>query len=274
MIVFSRMRKKFKQMHLNSISVQTWWKARHFRKKWNKERSGAIKIQSYWRMVRAVRLRKKLLEEKRKREEEKRRKKEEERQKRIARGELEQILKEEEEAKRKEREELQNLLKKGKKKERKLKKDEKEKLKQQELLDAGPAPEIQVDTTLYCPSVTQLALKWTAEKIVDLDVAALVFDKNGNIIDSCFYNNLVSGDKAIHLDRDDRLGEPAKTGFNEIVTIDFSKLNPVARFIGVLVTCYSDGYSFKDTTSATLDIRDQSNGSSLIAYKLQVFSSV
>eukprot|EP01102_Stenamoeba_stenopodia_P006996 TRINITY_DN1954_c0_g2_i1.p1 TRINITY_DN1954_c0_g2~~TRINITY_DN1954_c0_g2_i1.p1 ORF type:complete len:1409 (-),score=515.63 TRINITY_DN1954_c0_g2_i1:121-4347(-) len=264
-----RLRKKFKQMSVHSLLVQTYWRARHFRKKWNKQRWGAIKIQSYWRMVRAVRLRKKLLEEKRKKEEEKRRKKEEERQKRIARGELEQVLKEEEEARRREKEELQGYLKKGKKAERKLRKEEKEKMKQQELLDAGPAPEIQVDTTLYCPVQTQLALRWTAEKIVDLDVAALVFDKNGNVIDTCFYNNLVTGDKAIQLDRDDRLGEPGKSGNNEVISIDFSKLNPVARFIGVLVTCYSDGYSFKDTSSASLDIKDQAAGSSIISYKIQ-----
>jgi stress response protein SCP2 len=264
-----RLRKKFKMLHLHSGLVQTWWRARHCRKGWLKAKWAAIKIQSYWRMIRAIRLRKKLVEEKRKKEEEKRRKKEEERQKRIARGELAQVLKEEEEEKRRQKEELQEYLKKGKKKERKLRKEEKEKLKQQELLDAGPAPEIQVDTTIYCPALTHLGLKWSAEKIVDLDLSAVVFDKNGNVVDSCFYNNLNTTDKAIQLDRDDRLGEAQGGKDNESIFIDFSKLNPISRFISVLVTCYSDGYSFKDTQSAVLDIKDRSSGASVYSYKVQ-----
>jgi len=264
-----RMRKKFKQLNLHSNLVQTWWRSRHARKNFTGLRRGAVRAQAQWRMIRAVRLRKRLLEEKRKKEEEKRRKKEEERQKPIARGELEAVLKEEEEARRKEKEELQSLLKKGKKKERKLRKDEKEKEKLQALQDAGPAPEIQVDTTIYCPAISQLALRWTAEKIVDLDISALVFDKNGNIIDACFYNQLISADKAVALDRDDRLGEFGKTGDNETITIDFDKLNPVARFVGVLISCYSDGYSFKDVQTATLDIRDKSNNNSVYSVKVQ-----
>lgn len=268
-----RLRKKFKMLHLHSGLVQTWWRARHARKGFLKARWASIKIQSYWRMIRAIRLRKKLIEEKRKKEEEKRRKKEEERQKRIARGELAQVLKEEEEEKRRQKEELQALLKQGKKKERKLKKEEKEKLKQQELLDAGPAPEIQVDTTIYCPALTHLALKWSAEKIVDLDVSAVVFDKNGNVVDACFYNNLITTDKAISLDKDDRLGEAQPGKENENIVIDFNKLNPISRFIAVLVTCYSDGYSFKDTQSATIDIKDKSGGASVFSYKVQDPSS-
>jgi len=264
-----RMRKKFKMLHVHSGLVQTWWRSRHARKNFALLRRGAVRAQAQWRMIRAIRLKNKLVEDKRKKEEEKRRKKEEERQKRIARGELEAVLREEEEARRKEKEELQDLLKKGKKAERKLRKGEKEKEKLQQEMDAGPAPEIQVDTTIYCPATTQLSLRYQCEKIVDLDVSALVFDKNGNVIDACFYNQLVSIDKSMNLDRDDRLGEFGKTGDNETITIDFSKLNPVARFIGVLVTCYSDGYSFKDVSSASIDIRDKSNNSSVYSYKVQ-----
>jgi len=123
---------------------------------------------------------------------------------------------------------------------------------------AGPVVEI-VDTTIYCPPILKVALKWFSDKVVDLDISALLLDINGFVVDACYYNQKESGCMSVKLDQDDRLGEKPEGGKdNECITIDFSKVNPYARFVGILVNCYSDGYCFSDTNSPVVELRDGS----------------
>lgn len=261
-----KFRMRYKKTATFGQLIQVWWRARYQRKLFTKQRWGAVKIQSMWRMVKAVRLRKRLLEEKRKKEEEKRRRKEEERQRRIAKGELEAVLREEEEERRRQKEEIDGYVKKSKKKESKLKKEQREKEKKLEELEAV-APEIQIDNTIYCTDKISIGLRWSTEKVVDLDATAVVIDKNGAVLDCCYYNSRQTTDGAFQLDKDDRLGDSSsKGGDNEAIAVDFTKLVPNARFVALLITCYSDGYSFRDTKTAVLDIKDAS-GKSLFSFK-------
>jgi len=270
-----RLRRKFLAMRKSALRIQTWYRYRRARRRYRKMRWAAIRIQAFYRMIRAIRLKKKLAEEKKRKEEARRKKLEEERAKRIAKGELEEILKEEAEQKAREMEELQGYKKGAKKKERKLKKDQKEKEKEKEKADAGPAPEIVLDTTIYVAPRSSLVLKYepgtdasNCLKIIDLDLTSVVTDKSGQILDVAYYNNLKTLDEGIILNRDDRVGQAEKDGVNEKQTIELSKLVAVSRFILVLITCYSDGYTLKDPKSVTLELVDESNGSVTWSSKL------
>jgi len=142
--------------------------------------------------------------------------------------------------------------------------------KRREAEDAGPAPviELAVDTTIYCPPVMTCGLKWSSDKVVDLDISALVLNKDGYVVDVGYYNSdpaeggekgaRITGDKAIKLSGDDRMGSKKDSGDNENLVIDFNKLAPAARYIGVCVTCYSDGYTFSDCSTPTVELRDGS----------------
>eukprot|EP01100_Stratorugosa_tubuloviscum_P006890 TRINITY_DN291_c0_g3_i1.p1 TRINITY_DN291_c0_g3~~TRINITY_DN291_c0_g3_i1.p1 ORF type:complete len:1408 (+),score=723.87 TRINITY_DN291_c0_g3_i1:55-4278(+) len=257
-------RSKFTKFMRSSKELQLWWRCKQARKKWIRERKAATTIQSTWRMVRAVRLRKKMLEEKRRREEEALRKKEEERKRRIAKGEMEAVLREEAEERDKHKKEIEKIKKGAKGRERELRKDERAREEQARLADAGPAPVIAVDQTIYCAPITLIALSYASEKILDLDLTALAIDKNGQVIDCAFYNQRKADNGAMILDNDDRTGtertkENEGSRDNESIVIDFAKLAPHTRFIVILATCYSDGYSLRDTEHCLCEIRDNSN---------------
>ncbi len=90
---------------------------------------------------------------------------------------------------------------------------------------------------------------------VDLDASCAVYDGSKNNIDTISFRKLRSTDQAIKHSGDDLTGDlNGDDGLdNEVITVDLSKLNPAAEYIGFFVNSFR-GQDFKDIPFASIRI--------------------
>jgi len=95
----------------------------------------------------------------------------------------------------------------------------------------------------------------TSKVAVDLDASCAVYDENKKLIDTVSFRQLKSNDQAIKHSGDDLTGDlNGDDGLdNEIITVDFSKLNPAANYLGFFINSFR-GQDFKDIPFASIRI--------------------
>ena len=96
----------------------------------------------------------------------------------------------------------------------------------------------------------QIGLMWDfLGDPIDLDATVVLLNDLGQIVDAVFYNNLVSKCGSVIHSGDNKDGR--KDGFDEIVSVDFLKLNYSVSYMAVLVSSYQ-GVGFKNIETATV----------------------
>lgn len=95
----------------------------------------------------------------------------------------------------------------------------------------------------------------TKKEPVDLDASCAIYDENKNNIDTVSFRQLKSNDQAIKHSGDDLTGDlNGDDGLdNEIITVDLSKLNPKANYLGFFINSFR-GQDFKDIPFASIRI--------------------
>nr|WP_322625434.1 TerD family protein [uncultured Flavobacterium sp.] len=95
----------------------------------------------------------------------------------------------------------------------------------------------------------------TKKEAVDLDASCAVYDENKNKVDVVSFRQLKSNDQAIRHSGDDLTGDlNGDDGFdNEVITVDFSRLNPSVNYVGFFINSFR-GQDFKDIPFASIRI--------------------
>ncbi|RZJ74204.1 MAG: TerD family protein [Flavobacterium sp.] len=95
----------------------------------------------------------------------------------------------------------------------------------------------------------------TKKEAVDLDASCAIYDENKRLLDTVSFRQLRSKDGAIKHSGDDLTGDlNGDDGLdNEILTLDFSKLNPAAHYVGFFINSFR-GQDFKDIPFASIRI--------------------
>lgn len=90
---------------------------------------------------------------------------------------------------------------------------------------------------------------------VDLDASCAVYDDNKKLIDTVSFRQLKSNDQAIRHSGDDLTGDMSgDDGLdNEVITVDFAKLNPSATSVAFFINSFR-GQDFKDIPFASIRI--------------------
>lgn len=90
---------------------------------------------------------------------------------------------------------------------------------------------------------------------VDLDASCAVYDENKNKLDVVSFRQLKSNDQAIRHSGDDLTGDlNGNDGLdNEVITVDFSRLNPSASYVAFFINSFR-GQDFKDIPFASIRI--------------------
>ena len=108
---------------------------------------------------------------------------------------------------------------------------------------------------------------------VDLDLSLFMLGADGKLVADeyfIFYNNATSPDGATHYPGDSRGGEGA--GDDEVINIDFSKIDPRVEFLYFAVTidqCEERGHHFGHVQNSCINIRNAADNSVLCQYRLQ-----
>jgi tellurium resistance protein TerZ len=94
-----------------------------------------------------------------------------------------------------------------------------------------------------------------SKEAVDLDASCAVYDALKQSIDTVSFRKLRSNDQAIQHSGDDLTGDlDGDDGLdNEVITLDFSKLNPSANYVAFFVNSFK-GQDFKDIPFASIRI--------------------
>ncbi|TDO96614.1 TerD family protein [Flavobacterium sp. 245] len=95
----------------------------------------------------------------------------------------------------------------------------------------------------------------TKKEAVDLDASCAVYDEKKSHIDSVNFRKLISSDRAIKHSGDDLTGDlNGDDGLdNEVITLDFSNLNPSANYVAFFINSFR-GQDFKDIPFASIRI--------------------
>lgn len=95
----------------------------------------------------------------------------------------------------------------------------------------------------------------TKKEPVDLDGSCCVYDSNKNVIDTVSFQKLKSSCTAIVHSGDDLTGDlNGDDGLdNEVITLDFGKLNPAAHHVAFFINSFR-GQDFKDIPFASIRI--------------------
>lgn len=104
-------------------------------------------------------------------------------------------------------------------------------------------------------AITKKGFFGTSKEAVDLDASCALFDANKNRIDVVYFGNLRSKDGAVKHSGDDLTGDmEGDDGLdNEIVTLDFSKLNPNTAYVAFVLNSFK-GQDFKTIPFASIRI--------------------
>lgn len=95
----------------------------------------------------------------------------------------------------------------------------------------------------------------TKKEPVDLDASCAIYDENKRNLDTVSFRQLKSRDGAIKHSGDDLTGDlNGDDGLdNEVITLDLSKLNPAANYVGFFINSFR-GQDFKDIPFASIRI--------------------
>jgi len=95
----------------------------------------------------------------------------------------------------------------------------------------------------------------TKKEAVDLDASCAIYDENKVNIDTVSFRQLKSNDQAIRHSGDDLTGDlNGDDGMdNEVITVDFSKLNPKTNYVAFFINSFR-GQDFKDIPFASIRI--------------------
>ncbi|KGO95196.1 TerD family protein [Flavobacterium subsaxonicum] len=95
----------------------------------------------------------------------------------------------------------------------------------------------------------------TKKEPVDLDASCAIYDENKTNIDTVSFRQLKSNDQAIRHSGDDLTGDlNGDDGLdNEVITVDFSKLNPKTNYVAFFINSFR-GQDFKDIPFASIRI--------------------
>jgi len=95
----------------------------------------------------------------------------------------------------------------------------------------------------------------TSKVAVDLDASCSVYDDNKKLLDTVSFRQLKSNDQAIKHSGDDLTGDMSgDDGLdNEVITVDFSRLNPSASYVAFFINSFR-GQDFKDIPFASIRI--------------------
>lgn len=104
-------------------------------------------------------------------------------------------------------------------------------------------------------AIEKKGLLGTKKEAVDLDASCAVYDAKKTLIDSVNFRKLMSDDRSIKHSGDDLTGDlNGDDGLdNEVITLDLSKLNPAASYIGFFVNSFR-GQDFKEIPFASIRI--------------------
>lgn len=109
---------------------------------------------------------------------------------------------------------------------------------------------------------------------VDLDSSIIEYDEDLNIIDIIYFGNLRSSDGSIKHSGDDREGDNSRDDKdNEVISIDFNKINPRATYLVSVLNNYTH-QKFGNIPNIELRIYTNENGNKnnidnvLVSYKI------
>lgn len=104
-------------------------------------------------------------------------------------------------------------------------------------------------------AIEKKGLFGTKKEAVDLDASCAVYDENKRDLDTISFRQLKSRDGAIKHSGDDLTGDlNGDDGLdNEVITLDFSKLNASANYVGFFINSFR-GQDFKDIPFASIRI--------------------
>lgn len=95
----------------------------------------------------------------------------------------------------------------------------------------------------------------TSKEAVDLDASCALYDDNKNVLETIYFGNLKSKDNAITHSGDDLTGDMGgDDGLdNEIITLDFSRLNPSVSSVAFVLNSFQ-GHDFGTIPFASIRI--------------------
>lgn len=95
----------------------------------------------------------------------------------------------------------------------------------------------------------------TKKEAVDLDASCALYDDNKNVLEIIYFGNLRSKDSSIAHSGDDRTGDMGgDDGLdNEIITVDFSRLNPACSYAAFVLNSFQ-GQDFGTIPFASIRI--------------------
>ncbi|KRX06892.1 hypothetical protein PPERSA_11537 [Pseudocohnilembus persalinus] len=118
------------------------------------------------------------------------------------------------------------------------------------------------DQIVLIPEIGQqslvLATGWETNIKLDVDASVLILDKDGNLLDNVFYNNLKSKDWAV-IHKGDQINKEQGNLDLEQIEIKIDKLNPQVDSIWLFLSIYSKGKLFDEikTSFVRLMIKNQ-----------------
>jgi len=101
----------------------------------------------------------------------------------------------------------------------------------------------------------------------DLDVSAVLLDKNGNDLEAVFFGRPASEEHGIEHTGDNLTGEGE--GDDEQIIVNLSKIGPQVQQVFFVVNIYSPGRSFGQVANPYCRVVDGSSSSELCKYSLQ-----
>ncbi|WP_104106699.1 TerD family protein [Nocardioides sp. 616] len=109
-----------------------------------------------------------------------------------------------------------------------------------------------------------------SEQSIDLDASALLFDASGNVVDTIWYNQLVSKDGSIVHTGDNRTG--AGDGDDESIKVDLSALPSNVQTVVFTVNSFT-GQGFAQVENAFCRLVDEANEDEIARYDLSATGS-
>lgn len=113
-----------------------------------------------------------------------------------------------------------------------------------------------------------VGLGWDVHNDVNADLDAFIVqqDSNGNILDTIYYGNKTSNDRAVVHQGDNLTG--AGEGDDEVIKIDLTKLNPNTHRLYVAVNIYQSRITFDKIENAFIRILNNQTNDVLMQYNL------
>ncbi|MBU1432277.1 TerD family protein [Myxococcota bacterium] len=102
---------------------------------------------------------------------------------------------------------------------------------------------------------------------VDLDASCILYDADGNAVDSVWWRKLRSNDGSIQHTGDDREGGGSEDDPNEVINVDLDKVPEHVRSIVFVVNSYT-GETFKGIPTAFCNVVDLSNQGEVARFNL------